>query len=186
MSKILIAINNDFIRETYKEVFINQGLEVFITNKGNEVLELAKNKTPDIIILDIALAEIKGLELLETLKKENITKKIPVIVFAQFERKEEKLKAIELNAKDFITATDVTPAELIAKVKIILGGQKSYRVAIKENLQNAKELLKDLGYNTDNKCPKCGKPLVLYLIKDLSKGPDYFKASFVCLNCYQK
>ena len=186
MSKIVIAINNNFIRETYKEVFGREGFETICTNNGKEALEIIRTKNPDIAIIDTALSEVKGLDLLEVLDQEKITTKIPVMVFAQFERREEKTKAMELNARDFITATEETPLEVIARVKIVLGGQKSYRVAIKESLYNAKELLGALGYPENGKCAECGKPLVLHLINDLSKGRDYFKASFICLNCYKK
>ena len=49
-----------------------------------------------------------------------------------------------VNNKDFIIGALVSPAEAVRKVKIILGEQKSYRLEIKKDLYNAKELIKDL------------------------------------------
>lgn len=183
MKKILIAIKNEFIKEAYSEVFQKENFQVFKTGNGKEALGLANKEKPDIILADIALSELDGFGLLEELKKNVSTQKIPVIIYAQFERKEDKIKAMELEAKDFITAADVTPSETIRRVKITLGGQKSYRIAIQDNVYNAKELIKDLNQNGNSKCPKCGSALVLYLIRDLSRGENYYKVSLICSKC---
>lgn len=181
--KILIAIDNDFIRETYSEVFKTENFEVLETKKGKEALVLSKEEKPDIILVDIGLSEIGGFELLKTLKEETSTKKIPVIIFAQFEKKEDREKAMELEAKDFIAAASVSPTEVIRKVKIALGEQRSYRISMLKDLHDARELITDLGYSDDFKCPKCGSDLLLCLIRDLSKGEKYFILSVICPEC---
>jgi two-component system cell cycle response regulator DivK len=181
--KILIAIDNDFMRETYAEVFMDKDFGALKAKNGKEALDLAKKEKPDIILADVTLSEIDGFELLKSLKKEDSTKKIPVIIFAQFEREKDRRKAIELEAKDFVTAAKVTPLDMVGRAKIALGEQKSYRIAIQKNFYNAKELISDFGYSYDLKCPECGSDLVLYLIRDLSKGENYFKASFICPEC---
>jgi len=183
MKKILIAIKNDFIRETYSEVFKTENFEVLETKKGKEALALSKEEKPDIILADIGLSEIGGFELLKTLKEETSTEKIPVIIFAQFEKKEDRRKAMKLEAKNFIAAASVSPTEVIRRVKIALGEQKSYRIFPQKNLYDAKELITDLGYTYDFKCPECGNDLVFCLIRDLSKGEKYFILSVICPEC---
>jgi len=183
MKKILIAIENDFTRGTYEEVFKEENFEVFATKKGKEALELARREKPDIVIADVGLSEINGLELLESFKKETATERIPVIIFDQIEKEKSKQKAIDLEAKDFIAAATVTPTEVVRKVKIALGEQRSYRISILKNLYDAKELISDLGYTYDFKCPECGSDLVLYLIRDLSRGEKYFIISVICPVC---
>ncbi len=181
--KIIIAIKDDFIRETYSEVFKSQGFFVSETKKGEEVLVLAEEEKPDIIIADIHLSDLGGFEVLKTLRRKEIVKEIPIIIFVQIEKKSERMEAIELEAKDFIAATDVTPLEVARKVKIALGEQKSYMIAIQKHLYNAKDLITDLGYNYDFKCPICGSDLVFNLIRDLSKGEKYFIVSVMCPKC---
>jgi len=183
MRKILIAISNDFFRETYSEVFLEKGFQVLKTKSGKEALKLIKEELPDIVLADAALSEMNGFELLESLKKERGYERIPIIIFSQIEKKEERKKAIDLEAKDFITAASTTPLEVVRRVQIALGEQKSYRIAIQKNFYNAKELITDYGLSYDLKCPKCGADLILYLIRDLSKGEDYFKISFACPEC---
>jgi len=181
--KIIIAIKNDFIRETYSEVFKGQDFLVFKTKKGKEVLTLTEEEKPDIIIVDVDLPDLGGFEVLKTLREKKTEKEIPIIIFSQIEKKAEKMKAIELEAKDFIAATDVTPSEAIRKIKIALGEQKSYMVAPQKHLFGAKELIADLGYDYDFKCPTCGSDLVFDLIRDLSKGEKYFIVSIICPKC---
>jgi len=183
MKKILIAIDNDFIREAYSEVFKKEEFTVLETKKGKKALDLAKKEKPDVALLDILLSEIGGFELLEVFKKENSTKKIPVVIFTQLEKRQDRQKAMELEAKDFVTAASISPTEIIRRVKIVLGEQKSYRLKVSKDTNAIKELMKDLDYRPDLSCSKCGANLELCLIRDLSKGRSHFIVSFVCPNC---
>jgi len=183
MKKILIAIDNDFIREAYEEVFKKEDFKVFITKDGKEALKIAKEENPDVVLADVLLSKIGGLELLEEIKKDEATKGIPVIVYAQIERTKDKKKAIELEAKDFITAAGVSPKEVIRKVKIVLGEQRTYKIGVQKTNLDLKKLAKDLGYDSKLKCEKCGGDIALYLMRDLSMGEKHFIVSFVCPNC---
>lgn len=183
MKEILIAIKNDFVRETYSEVFREKEFKVFSTKDGKEALDLVKKEKPDIILADVGLSEIGGFELLETLKKDPTTQKIPVIIFAQIGKKLNRAKAMELEAKDFITSAECTPLEVIRRVKIALGEQRSYRISMMKHLHDGKELIVDLGYSYDFKCPECSSDLLLYLIRDLSKSEKHFILSIVCPEC---
>ena len=183
MKKILLAISNDFITTTYSEVFGKEGFTVLKTDKGKDAKDLVIKEKPDIIIADIGLSEMGGFELLKVIKEEASTKEIPVIIFAQFEKKQDRMKAMNLEAKDFITSAANTPLEVIRRVKIALGEQKSYRLSVEENTQDAKELIRDIGYNKDLKCSECGSKLVLNLIRDLSIGENHFIVSFICPEC---
>ena len=183
MKKILIAINDDFTREVYSKIFRDTKFEVLETKDGKEALNLAKKEKPDIILADVALPEIGGLELLETLKEDTLTRRIPVIIFTQSERTEDRERAIELEAKDFLVGVLISPREVVLKVKAHLGEQKSYQIPINKDLDEVKELAMDLGYAPTLTCPKCGSSLQLFLIRDLSKGKNYFKVSFICPKC---
>ena len=183
MKKILIAIDNEFTRETYIEVFKSENFEVLSAKNGKEAFNLAKDELPDIVLADIALSKMGGFELLQAIRKEPSTRIIPVIIFTQIERKKDRMKAIELEAKDFVSSATVTPAEVVRRVRIALGEQKTYRIFPQKHLYDAKELITDLGYTYDFKCPDCGNDLVFHLIRDLSKGKKYFILSVICPKC---
>jgi DNA-binding response OmpR family regulator len=178
MKKILIAINNDFLRETYCEVFKKEGFGVVAMYKKEEIEAKIKSEKFDIIIIDIA-PPIDGFKIMEGLKKDG--RKESVILVSQYYNKESRQKAIELDAKDFIAYSSVSPAEVIRKIKIVLGEQKSYRMEIAD-IGQAKELVEDLGYDSKLTCPKCGSKMMLNLTRDLSVGNHHFVVSFVCPN----
>lgn len=183
MKKIIIAVNSDFIKETYLESFTKSGFDVFNTKNKKEILDLAINEKPDIILIDTGLQGFDVFELVETIKKDEVLKNIPVIIYAQFEKKEERKKALDLEVKDFIVGAETSPLEVVRRIKIALGEQRSYQISIQKNLYDAAEFINDydLGYNF--KCKKCSSDLVLYMIRDLSKGENYFKISIICPKC---
>lgn len=184
MSKILLAIYDDLLRRTYAELFREEKFEVLETKNGREALNLALREIPDIVLADVVLLEMSGLGLMKFLSENPSTQKMPVVIFSPIEREEEKIEAMELGARDFIVGAMTSPREVVTKVKIHLGFQKTYQFLIEEkNFDTAKEIKKDLGYSPVLECPRCGSPLVLFLMRDLSKGKDYFKASFTCQRC---
>lgn len=185
MKKILIAIGDNFVRRIYSEVFIAEKFEVLDAKNGKEALDLAKREAPDMILADISLTETSGLELLGILKGDVLTQKIPVIIFTQSEREGDRRKAVELEAKDFVVGVFNSPAEVVLRVKAHFGEEKSYKLAIDRNAKDAKELAMDLKYNPELICPNCKTPVQISLMRDLSKGKNYFKVSFVCPKCYQ-
>ena len=180
--KILIAIKDDFYLKVYSQIFQEEGFEVLKTDNGKEALDLTKKEIPDLILADVSLSEMGGFELMRLLKEEITTKKIPVMIFTQIEREEDRSQAMELEAKDFIVGVSAPTSEVILRAKIILGEQKTYRLAILKN-EDAKKLAQDLEYSPALICPRCGSTLLLSLMRDLSKGKNYFKVSFICPQC---
>lgn len=184
MPKILLAIYDDISRRAYKELLLEENFQVLETKNGTEAINLAIKEKPNLILADVTLLGTSGFGVLKTLQENEETKKIPVLIFSQIGREEEVLEAMDLGAKDFIVGAITPPRELVAKVKIHLGFQKTYQIPIDEkSLQIAKELRRDMGYLPELQCPRCGFLMHLFLMRDLSRGRDYFKVSFTCPNC---
>lgn len=184
MLKILLAIYDDVAREVYRRVFEDEDFEVIATKDGNEALELTLKEKPNLILADVSLLGMSGLSLLKLLQENPKTKKIPVLIFASLERESERIKAMELGARDFIVSSLTLPRDVIAKVKIHLGFQKTYEISIDPKSQNIiSDLRKDMGYSPEIICPYCKIQMNLFLMRDLSRGKDYFKVSFTCPIC---
>ncbi len=186
MRKIIIGVEDNFIKDAYHELFIKAGFQVFITSSGREVISLAKEEKPDIIVTSVALTDLSGLDVLEELKKDDLTKRIPVIIRTLFERQEEKERAIKWEARDYIASNAVTPVELVLRIKSILGEERSYRMPLSEGIEDIERLVKDISGKEGVQCEECGENLFLYLIRDFSKGKNYFKLSLICKNCNKK
>jgi DNA-binding response OmpR family regulator len=176
--KILLAIKNESIRKIYQETLKNEGFEVLTREEKEKIFELIKEKMPDLILVDVALG---GFEILANLKQDEKTKRIPTIIFSSFGQAGEEKKALELEAKDFIVGALIAPKDVLCKIKIHLGEEKTYLLKLPEN-EVIKKLAQDLGYESLF-CPSCHSPLALYLMRDLTRGKNYFKVSFICPKC---
>lgn len=183
LKKIVIAISDNFIRNLYRETFEKEGFDVTEAKAGQIALELIEQELPDIVIADVDLYKINGFELLHRLKEKERTSLIPVIIFAQVEKQDERTKALDIEAKDFIVSSEISPFEAVKRVKIILGEQKSYKLTVDINSPDVKKMAQDIGYPSDLKCLKCGAPLVLYAIRNLKAGKNHFIVSFICPEC---
>jgi CheY-like chemotaxis protein len=189
MKKILIALGKQvlrkeaFKRESYLEHFREKGFKVLFAKDGWEALEIIRKKMPDLIIADIHLPKIGGLELMKLLRRDEKTKRIPVMIYSELGLEREREKALDLMALDFISGVKDSPSRVVAKVRSYFGEQRSYLILLQPDLEEAKRLAQDLGYRKKLTCISCKSPLSLQLLRDLSAGEKHFIVSFVCPKC---
>lgn len=98
--RILVVDDERFITWSLKQHLEKEGYEVFVAESGEEGLEIFKTELPDIILLDIHLPGISGLDILETVKK--INKEVIVIIITAHGDIETAVSAIKLGAYDFL------------------------------------------------------------------------------------
>ncbi len=181
--RILIAIANQFTLDVLSRNFLQENFEVVTAVNNNDAFQIAKEKLPDIIIVDVAFSETSGFETVKLLRENDTTKKIPVIIYSRSGSSEHKKKSIDLMVKDFVNGLSESPKEIVSKVKIHLGTQKSYIIEPSINsMKKASDLANDI--KEDIKCSLCNKKKSLYLIRNLNAGEKDFKISFVCPDCY--
>ena len=99
----------------------SQGYVVFSALNGPDGLELAKSQHPDLVLLDLILPGIPGLDLLERLRAREETKAIPVIVLTNVESSEAVERAVELGATTYMVKTNYSLDEVLEKVRAVLG-----------------------------------------------------------------
>ena len=115
--KILVADDEQEIRELLDNFLTGQGYEVVLASDGNQALQLASEENPQAIILDIRMPGLDGLEVCKRLKEKEQTRLIPVIVITGFE--DNKIEALNLGADDFVNKP-FDMAEISARVKSAL------------------------------------------------------------------
>ncbi|MFH1201663.1 MAG: response regulator [Candidatus Omnitrophota bacterium] len=96
-----------------------EGFKILSVHDGEEALDLAPREHPDLIILDLMLPGIDGLEVCKALKKENKTASIPIIMLTAKAQEADKIVGLELGADDYVTKP-FSPRELIARIKAVL------------------------------------------------------------------
>ena len=119
MPKILIVEDDPLISRMYQKMFTFEKFEVAIAENGLEGMEKAAQQKPDVILLDVMMPELNGLEVLEKLKSEPETKKIPVIMLTNMSDPGDAEAFLEKGAVKYIVKSDYTPkqvADMVAEV----------------------------------------------------------------------
>lgn len=88
--KILIVEDNELNLKLFRDLLDAHGYETYETKDGMEVLNLARNVRPDLILMDIQLPEISGLDITRRLKADAEVKDIPVIAVTAFAMKDDE------------------------------------------------------------------------------------------------
>jgi len=115
--KILIVEDDNMISSIYKTKFEADGFAAVVAGNGAEGLDIARKEQPDIIMLDVILPQIDGFSVLEELKKDKLTKDIPVIMLTNLGTDEDKAKGEKMGAVDYFVKTSLTPAQISEKIK---------------------------------------------------------------------
>ncbi len=117
MKKILIVDDEDVIRMLYGEELEDEGYNVITTGSGHGLVGLVERERPDLVILDIKMAEHNGLDLLQDIRREFYN--IPVILCSAYSSYKGDLKAI---AADYYVVKSADLSELKQKIKMALEG----------------------------------------------------------------
>jgi len=87
MTKILLVEDSKFLRLATERALARTGYDVSSAADGDEALSMARAKLPDLILLDMLLPKVSGLEVLKSLKKDPLTMSIPVVVMTGMSQK---------------------------------------------------------------------------------------------------
>jgi len=96
---VLICDDEEGIRESLK-LILEEDYELLFASSGNEALELVKSANPDVVILDIKMPKMSGMETLKEIKK--TSPKTKVIIASGYKSAEAAQEAIKLGANDYI------------------------------------------------------------------------------------
>lgn len=117
MKTILFIEDEAAIQKTLGEALRKRGYEVKSAIDGEAGLRLAKSENPDLVLLDLILPKMHGLEVLEKLRQDDKTKDLPVIILTNLENIGEVERAIELGSTTYLVKTNYSLEEVIDKVK---------------------------------------------------------------------
>ena len=118
--KILIVEDDSFLSKMYKKKFEVGGFEVEVAEDGVVGLEKMKSFSPDLVLMDIMMPKLNGLEALEKAKADPEISEIPVLVLTNLSAATDAQTAVKKGAVGFLVKSDVTPAQVVAKSKAIL------------------------------------------------------------------
>jgi two-component system alkaline phosphatase synthesis response regulator PhoP len=96
-----------------------EGFKTIVAYDGEEALDKVTANHPDLVILDLMLPGLDGLEVCKILKKEPKTSNIPIIMLTAKSQETDKIVGLELGADDYVTKP-FSPKELLARIKAVL------------------------------------------------------------------
>lgn len=116
MKTILVVDDEAKILRLARDYLEHAGFAVLITETGTEALAAARQARPDLIVLDLGLPDLDGLDVTRALRKES---NIPIIMLTARGDESDKLVGLELGADDYLTKP-FSPKELVARVRAVL------------------------------------------------------------------
>lgn len=122
MAKILIVEDDPLMLRLYQKIFTFEKYEVETASDGEEGLVKAKTATPNLILLDIMMPKMNGLEVLKQLKADDATKQIPVIVLTNLAGQKDAETALAEGAVKYIVKSEHDPKEVANMVNEIVKG----------------------------------------------------------------
>jgi two-component system cell cycle response regulator DivK len=117
--RILIVEDNDLNLKLFRDLLGANGYETIETKEGYEAINLARNLRPDLILMDIQLPEISGLEVTKRIKADVDIRHIPIIAVTAFAMKDDEEKILRAGCEEYISKP-ISIAEFLAAVKRFL------------------------------------------------------------------
>ena len=116
MSKILIVEDNEMNRDMLSRRLERKGYEVVMAEDGQKGVDMSKSESPNLILMDLSLPVMDGWEATSTIKADNDTKDIPIIVLTAHAMQGDREKALEAGADEYDTKP-IDFKRLLGKIK---------------------------------------------------------------------
>ena len=118
--KVMIVEDNELNMKLFHDLLHSQGYETVETNNGLEALDLARDNKPDLILMDIQLPEVSGLEVTKWLKEDEELKEIPVIAVTAFAMKGDEQRIRDGGCEAYISKP-ITISNFLETIRSYVG-----------------------------------------------------------------
>jgi DNA-binding response OmpR family regulator len=187
---VLLVEDQEGFRRIYQDVLNAEGYFVLSATDGEAGWEMAKQKKPDLVLLDLGLPKIDGFEVLRRIREDPETKKMPVIIFSVMGEQKEIQKAMEMGANDYTVKGFYTPRQILSKIKSVLTqgdvkkGFTAYKLLVKPGREDSVKLQDEIGLTNGYECPECRIELLLEMFPDyVREGGHWFSSRLICPKC---
>lgn len=122
MAKILIVEDDPLMSRMYEKIFTFEKYDVSLANNGEDGLEKVRKDKPNLILLDVMMPKMNGLEVLKKLKEDPDLKAIPVVMLTNLAGEKDAETAMSQGAVKYIVKSEYEPKQVADMVKEILAG----------------------------------------------------------------
>ena len=120
MKKILLIEDDPFLSSLLGNRLKKEGFDLTLVRNGNEAMKALKTQKPDLALLDIILPGKSGFEVMEEIKLDPQTAKVPVFIISNLGQDTDVQRGEELGAKEYIVKARISIDEIVEKVKNFL------------------------------------------------------------------
>lgn len=117
MTKIAIIEDDPVISQMYRMKFETDGFDVRLADTGVRGVALVEDFSPDIILMDLQMPQMGGAEALAAIRKKPASKETPVIILTNLGKEESPKELESLGIRGYIVKADLTPRQVVARVK---------------------------------------------------------------------
>ncbi len=184
---VLVVEDTELLRRMYADRLTQDGYTVLLAADGIEALSVLRTNTPDLILLDLMMPRMSGLEVLETVQRDPRLSAIPVLMLSNLGQDDDIKRCLDLGAVDFLIKNDARPADISARIAAAARprpeeGAEPYRLLLRDREADAERFIADAGLTHRLWCPSCQVELSLELVPQPDR-PGYYDAHLTCLMC---
>lgn len=194
---ILVVEDTELLRRMYADKLTQDGYTVLPAADGLEALSLVRSHSVDLILLDLVMPRMSGLEVLDTVKSDPRISDIPVIVLSNLGQEDDVKRGMEMGAADYLVKNEARPADVSAKIAEYFSGSatpaaapasapglSSFNVHVRDREADAESLVAYSCLTRRFWCPTCEVELVLNLVPTPHR-PGWFDAHLECPSCHR-
>lgn len=189
VKRILVVEDTELLRRMYRDRLVQDGYEVTDAPDGLAALSLLRDQHFDLILLDLIMPRMGGIQVLEAVKQDPRTQSIPIVVLTNLGEESTIERAVSLGAVDYLIKNETRPADVAEKVKLVLDAfvateEKSAAFVVYPDPSrgDVDALVQNAALKRRLWCPACENELALELVPD-PKRTGWYEARFVCPSC---
>lgn len=178
--RIMIVEDDETLRAIYVAVFRENGFDAIGAYDGQNAWEkMESGITPDVIFTGITMPRLGGFALFEKMKAHPNRATIPVVFFSHRGTPEDKKRAEELGATDFINKLDTTPADVVRRIRNIFGEYEKIRMKLSTENREHKALIELLKRQQMTSClPDMNGEYMIEI--ETASGRGIFSLKIIC------
>ena len=120
MARILVIEDEELLRNLYAELLEMKGFKVDTSTDGQHALDFLEEKKPDLMLLDVNMPNLDGVEFLKKINSDERLRKIPVLLITGVIQVEKISACLDLGAVGYIEKAN-SPVEVMSKIEMVLG-----------------------------------------------------------------
>ncbi len=186
---MLVVEDTELLRRIYTDKLSQEGYRVFQAADGLECLNVVRTQQIDIIILDLVMPRMTGLEALEALKRDPRSRDIPVVILSNLGQDSDVQRGLDLGAVDYLIKNSAKPADVAAKIRSTIDNREGdradtthFKLLVKDREGDADAFVRHGSLPRRLWCPACELELVLELIPQQHRV-GWYDAHVLCPNC---